>query len=189
MPKLILASTSPRRKELLEQVNIPFKTRKQEVDESKIVTLNPKEKVETLAHLKAINTPILSSDEVILSADTVVSFEGGIFEKPKNEEDAFRMLSTLSGKFHSVYSGVCIRSEKKQAIFIEKTDVEFWELTDDEIEDYIQSKDPFDKAGAYGIQTQGAMFVKQIVGDYFNVVGLPISKVVRELRSFAIYTK
>ncbi|WP_099159611.1 Maf family protein [Virgibacillus ndiopensis] len=184
--QLVLASSSPRRQELLKQINIPFIVRKQDVDESLIQTDSPLEKVKELALLKGRNAEIMNDDEVIIAADTVVSYENQIFEKPKNKQDAFNMLSTLNGNVHEVYTGVMIRTNNDERVFIEKTLVEFWALSHDEIESYISTQDPFDKAGAYGIQTKGAILVKKITGDYYNVVGLPISRVVRELRNFLV---
>lgn len=184
--KLILASTSPRRQELLRQVGIPFFIQKTNIDESVTTTQNPQEKVKQLAILKGKDIPLQNSSEVILSADTVVAFDGQIFEKPKSKAQAYEMISTLSGKTHDVFTGVMIRSTKLDKIFIEKTKVEFWKLTEQEIEWYIHTNDPYDKAGGYGIQSLGSVFVKQIIGDYYNVVGLPLSRVVRELRSFHI---
>jgi septum formation protein len=183
--QLILASSSPRRSELLKQVSIPFIVRKQEFDESIITTENPTQKVEQLAMSKARNTS-LSQAEVILAADTVVSFEGRIYGKPKSKEEAFSMLSSLSGNVHEVYTGVMIRSLQKEFSFVEKTMVEFWPLSEEDISSYIATNDPFDKAGGYGIQSYGAVLVKKIIGDYFNVMGLPISRVVRELKPFDI---
>ena len=185
--KLILASSSPRRQELLNQVRIPFALRSPNVDESQITTNDPTQKVKQLAMLKGENVTIAHQDEVILSADTVVSYKQNIFEKPCNKEEAYQMISALSGDIHDVFTGVMIRSLKEKIIFIERTQVEFWPLSNKEIEWYITSKEPYDKAGAYGIQSLGATLVKQIIGDYFNVVGLPISRVVRELRKFSIY--
>lgn len=184
--KLILASTSPRRQELLNQVRIPFTSRSPNVDESQITTNDPIEKVKQLAMLKAENVPI-NHDEVILAADTVVAYKQTIFEKPNNKKQAYQMISALSGDVHDVFTGVMIRSCKERTVFVERTRVEFWPLSTNEIEWYVSSKDPYDKAGAYGIQSLGALLVKQINGDYYNVVGLPISRVVRELRKFSIY--
>ncbi|WP_010093846.1 Maf family protein [Ornithinibacillus scapharcae] len=186
MNKLVLASTSPRRRELLEQIHIPFTIRKQTFDESVVQTQDPSKKAEQLALLKAKHTELLEPDEIILTADTIVAYNSKIFEKPRDEQEAFMMLSNLSGNTHDVYTGVSIRSDTNQVSFVEKTSVEFWTLTAEEIYDYIKTKDPFDKAGAYGIQGHGAVLVKRIIGDYFNVVGLPISRVMRELKQFHI---
>lgn len=186
MKKLILASSSPRRQELLNQVRIPFTIRKPDFDESLIQTADPVEKVKQLAERKGLNVRLTDKDEVILSSDTVVSFQQQIFEKPKNKTEALQMISALSGETHEVYTGVMIRSANEQIVFTEQTKVEFWPLSDEEIEWYISTDDPYDKAGAYGIQSLGAMLVKQIIGDYYNVMGLPISRVVRELRGFGV---
>ncbi|RDW15937.1 Maf family protein [Oceanobacillus chungangensis] len=185
--KLILASSSPRRQELLRQVKIPFAFRKQDIDESLIITSDPLKKVKQLSQLKGQSILIEHKDEVIISADTVVTYNQRIFEKPKNKEDALQMLSALSGDVHEVFTGVMIRSVDEEIVFVERTKVEFWQLTKEEIEWYISTNEPYDKAGAYGIQSIGATFVKQIIGDYYNVMGLPISRVVRELREFEVY--
>ncbi|MGP4073985.1 Maf family protein [Piscibacillus sp. B03] len=185
--KLILGSSSPRRQELLQQVHIPYTIRKPNVDELQITEKDPYKKVAQLAKLKGKNIEIQNSDEIILSADTVVSFQNRIFEKPKDKEEAFKMISDLSGNIHDVYSGFTIRSAEHEETFVEKTVVEFWPLSTQEIEWYVSTSDPYDKAGAYGIQSIGAMFVKQIKGDYYNVVGLPISRVVRELTKHGIH--
>lgn len=184
---LILASASPRRQQLLKQVNIPFTIRIPDIDESEIKTKDPMEKVTELAKRKGQAVPISNSNEVILSADTIVAFEEQILEKPNNRAHAYEMISALSGNIHDVYTGVCIRSENREKVFAERTKVEFWPLKKEEIEAYIATEEPYDKAGAYGIQHYGAIFVKQIIGDYFNVVGLPVSRVVRELKQFGIY--
>lgn len=185
--QLILASSSPRRRELLEQVNIPFSIRQPETDESQITTDDPFDKVKQLAILKGRETPRFNANEVILAADTVVSYRDEIFEKPKSEQDAYRMLSLLGGNTHDVLTGVMIRSVDKEIIFVERTEVEFWPLSDADINRYIQTIEPYDKAGAYGIQSRGAMFVKEIHGDYFTIVGLPLSRVCRELKALSIY--
>lgn len=186
--QLILASSSPRRQELLRQANIPFVVRTANIDESKITSNDPVEKVKQLAILKGENV-LLQQNEVILSADTVVAYNNQIFEKPHNKDEAFEMMKTLSGEIHDVYTGVMIRSENKRIVFVEKTEVEFWPLSDEEIASYVETNDPYDKAGGYGIQSLGAIFIKRIVGDYYNVVGLPLSRVVRELREFEIYSQ
>jgi septum formation protein len=183
---LILASQSPRRQALLKQVGIPFRSQPSNVDESLITTNNPIEKVKELAKLKG-NTVSLTKEEVVLTADTVVSYQGQIFEKPSHENDAYQMISMLSGEFHDVYTGVSIRSSAKEINFAVQTKVEFWSLSSEFINWYVKTTEPYDKAGAYGIQSLGALFVKQIIGDYYNVVGLPLSRVVRELQDVDIY--
>ncbi|WP_346426780.1 Maf family protein [Virgibacillus sp. YIM 98842] len=185
--KLILASGSPRRQALLKQIHIPFTIRKPNVDEGQIQKSDPREKVLQLAALKNEHTPIKHTDEVILSADTVVSHHNQIFGKPKDKQDALNMISLLSGDVHDVYTGVVIRSNNKKISFVERTEVTFRKLSRNEIEWYVSKKEPYDKAGAYGIQGMGAIFVKGITGDFFNVVGLPVSRVAEKLRSFFIF--
>lgn len=187
MNKLILASSSPRRQELIKQVKIPFTVRTPNIDESLIIAKDPVERVTQLATIKGRNVPIQDENEVILAADTVVAYKQTIFEKPKNREEAFQMISALSGDVHDVFTGVMIRSDHEERVFVERTKVVFWPLTPEEIEWYVSTNDPYDKAGAYGIQSLGSIFVKEIIGDYYNVVGLPLSRVVRELKHFLIY--
>ncbi|WP_277678050.1 Maf family protein [Gracilibacillus dipsosauri] len=184
--KLVLASSSPRRQELLKQVEIPYTLRAPNVDESQIASKDPAEKVRKLALLKGRHVTLQEDEEVILAADTVVSYNNQILEKPKNKEEAYRMIATLSGNVHEVFTGVMIRSFDNEVAFVERTEVEFWTLSEEEINWYLSTNDPYDKAGAYGIQSIGAIFVKQIIGDYYTVVGLPLSRVVKELSSFSI---
>src|SRR5699024_4627912 len=146
----------PRRQELLRKVNIPFTLRKQHVDEQQVSISDPAEKVKQLAILKGQNTPIKHKDEVVLTADTVVSFNRQIFEKPADKEEARKMISALSGNVHDVFTGVMIRSLTEETVFVERTKVEFWPLSDAEIDWYISTDEPYDKAGAYGIQNLGA---------------------------------
>lgn len=183
---LILASSSPRRQQLLKQVRIPFVIRKPNVDESQIDTNDPLEKVKQLAVLKGLNVPFHHNNEVILAADTIVAHKQTIFGKPKDKEDAARMITKLSGNIHEVFTGVMIRSIDDEIVFVERTKVEFWPLTKEEIDWYVSTDEPYDKAGAYGIQSLGAMFVKRIIGDYYTVMGLPVSRVVRELGQFSV---
>lgn len=184
--KLILASSSPRRQELLEQVQIPFTVRTKAVDESLIQSIDPLEKVRKLSKVKGRAVPLNSDQEVILSADTLISFEGKILEKPKTKEEAYEMIASMSGKTHEVLTGVTLRRKDKEETFVERTKVEFWPLREEEIIAYINTDEPYDKAGAYGIQSLGAIFVKQLIGDFYNVMGLPLSRVVRKLREFDI---
>ncbi|UOE93303.1 Maf family protein [Alkalihalobacillus sp. LMS39] len=186
MCSFILASNSPRRKELLQQVNIPFKTEPSQIEEVVKDSLNPSEVVVDLAYQKAADVLSRNPQAVVLGADTIVVANHQILGKPQSKEDARTMLSALSGTEHAVLTGVAIVSASKKELFFEETLVQFWELTDEEIEAYITTSEPFDKAGAYGIQGSGATLVKQIKGDYFSVVGLPIAKVVRTLQNFGI---
>jgi septum formation protein len=182
MHNLILASSSPRRKELLENLQLQFITSSSEVDESFEPGLPPEKVVVELAQRKATAVFREYPDSYVIGSDTIVSADGKILGKPKDKAEAFQMLRQLSGKSHNVYTGVSIIAPEKSVAFYEKTEVIFWELSDEEINWYVQSGEPFDKAGSYGIQGLGSMFVKQISGDYFAVVGLPVSRTIRELK-------
>ena len=176
--KIILASSSPRRRELLENIGVKFDIVVPMADESKIKRdIAPDVLVRELAILKALQTAKeIKGEHFVISADTVVYHDGKILEKPKNEEDAKHMLRSLSGDKHSVYTGVCVLKtpECRAECSTEKTDVYFRELSEETIEKYVKTGEPMDKAGAYGIQEKGALLVKKIDGDYFNVVGLPL---------------
>ncbi|MBS4194828.1 Maf family protein [Lederbergia citri] len=184
MDHLVLASGSPRRKEILKKLNIPFTTFSPNADETQPTGLAPSEIVMALA-LRKVN---VASEHfpvsVIIGSDTIVVCNDLILGKPQNVDEAKQMLKKLSGNIHSVYTGVAIKHDSKVETFFEKTDVEFWELTETDIQHYIESGEPFDKAGAYGIQGQGALLVKSITGDYYSVVGLPISRLYRSLIEF-----
>lgn len=176
----ILASASPRRQELLTKIVENFEIVVSNFDEDSIQFNGDVENyVKTLAEGKAQNVASLSNDgSIIIAADTVVVIEGKILGKPKSEDDAYNMLKLLSNKVHRVYSGIAVINTannimKSEAVF---TEVKFSELTHEDIIDYINSKEPLDKAGAYGIQGLGALFVEKINGCYYNVVGLPLNK-------------
>ncbi|MDO6656019.1 nucleoside triphosphate pyrophosphatase [Anaerobacillus sp. 1_MG-2023] len=186
MKRLVLASGSPRRKELLDQMNLQFEIIVSSFEEHLSQSVPPSELVKQLALGKANEVYTNTSDAVVLGADTVVTLDHEVLGKPDSREHARQMLKALSGRSHVVYSGVAILSSERSAQFFEATEVEFWELTDKEIENYLDTGEPFDKAGGYGIQGFGAAFVKRIHGDYYSVVGLPISKTLRELRAFGI---
>ena len=178
MNKFVLASASPRRRELLENIGLEFDIVVSSADESVIErNIPPELLVKELAVLKATETAkYIEGKKHIIAADTIVVFEGAVLEKPKDEEDAKRMLMALSGKKHDVYTGVCVlRTEDNMLLAkCEKTRVEFKELSEETITNYIKTGEPMDKAGAYGIQGLGALLIKGIEGDYFNVVGLPL---------------
>ncbi|RBW71593.1 Maf family protein [Bacillus taeanensis] len=186
MNRLILASGSPRRKELLQNVFIPFEVSVSHIEEHISDLLPPSQIVEQLAHQKANAVYEQHRDCVVLGADTVVTLDENILGKPKNKEDVRQMLLMLSGRKHLVYTGVAIISREKTCLFHGKTEVTFYDLTDEEIHAYISSGEPYDKAGGYGIQGLGAVLVQEIHGDYFNVVGLPLARTVRELKKFGI---
>lgn len=181
---LILASSSPRRKELLELLNIPFRIKVSHADETYEEGMEPKDIVMKLARIKASAIAEDNREAIVLGADTIVVHDGVVLGKPVDEKDAERMLNRLSGQIHQVYTGVSIMQGEKSVQFYEKTDVEFWPLEVDVIEQYILTGEPFDKAGSYGIQKYGSLLVKRIEGDYFSVVGLPVSRLKRELDTF-----
>ena len=179
---LVLASKSPRRKELLSIITPDFQIIPAVGEERADKSLPPGEYVTELAKHKALEVAETRRSDIVIGADTVVAAEGQILGKPKDAQYAKQMLTLLSGKEHSVFTGVCIISESKNVCFCEETKVRFFELTEKEIEDYISTGEPFDKAGAYGIQGIGALLVSGITGDYYNVMGLPVGKLARELR-------
>jgi len=182
MQNLILASSSPRRKELLENLRLPFAISSSEVDESFDPALSPEEVVMELAERKARVVFQRNPDAFVIGSDTIVVANNQILGKPSGEAEAFNTLKSLSGKRHEVFTGVAILSPTGVTRFYERTEVWFWELTDEEIKAYVQSGEPLDKAGAYGIQQLGSMLVKKINGDYFAVVGLPVARTIRELK-------
>lgn len=184
MQSLILASSSPRRQELLSYLQVPFEVVVSHADENFDSHLQPQEVVMLLAEKKAKHVHDLHPQSIVIGADTVVVAGGTILGKPASSAEAFDMLKRLSGSDHEVYTGVSIVSNEKTETFFEKTKVVFWELSDEEIHSYIETNEPFDKAGSYGIQGYGRILVHHIEGDYFNVVGLPISRLVREWKKF-----
>ena len=179
--KLILASNSPRRAEILTKGGFSFEKRVADTDETLPANLSPAAAVETLAQRKG-HAVFRAADEVLLAADTVVALDNRILGKPKDENDAKAMLRALAGRTHSVFTGVYITDGEREFLFHAETRVTFYPLTDAEVAAYVQSGEPMDKAGAYGIQGRGALFVEKIDGDYLNVVGLPLAKTARILK-------
>ena len=182
---LILASGSPRRKELLRLITPDFTVRVSDAEENADPAAGPA--AFALQNARAKGEAVFAGAEpgdVVVSADTVVCADGRILGKPRTAAEAEEMLSLLSGRTHEVYTGVFILRAGKSAAFSVGTEVEFYPLSPEEIRAYVHSGEPFDKAGGYGIQTGGALFVKEIRGDYFNVVGFPVARVARELRAF-----
>lgn len=182
--KIILASKSPRRRELMSLITANFEVCSADVDETLEEGITPEQAVLYLSEIKA--QPFLElakGNNVVVGADTVVAVDGKILGKPKNNDDAFEMLKSLSGKEHSVFTGVTLLAENVKKSFYVETKVCFYHLSDDEIKEYISTGECSDKAGAYGIQGKGSMLVEYIKGDYFNVVGLPVSKLNRELKT------
>ena len=174
---MILASASPRRRELLGLITDNFKIIPAKGEEDIPEGSAPEDAVRLLAKQKAEEIYSEHRGEVIIAADTVVAIDGKILGKPRDEKNAAEMLGALSGRRHSVFTGVCvIFADGNREVFAEETAVDFYPLSEREIAEYIASGEPMDKAGAYGIQGRGALFVKGIVGDYYNVMGLPVSR-------------
>ncbi len=180
---MILASKSPRRKELLSIISEDFKIIPAVGEELIPDGTAPVDAVLLLSRQKAEEIYSQYKGEVIISADTIVVIDNKILGKPRDEEQAFDMLKALSGRSHTVFTGVCvIFADGTSENFADRTDVEFYPLSDSEIRGYIATGEPMDKAGAYGIQEKGALLVKSIFGDFYNVMGLPISRLARVLR-------
>lgn len=181
MKHIILASASPRRKEILELADLKFDIMPSNAQEITTKTA-PNEVVMELASIKAKDIYKKSEKQsMIVGADTVVAYQRQILGKPADEADAKRMLTMLSGQTHEVYTGVCIIEDGKTKTFYEETKVTFYEISDEQIDHYIKTGEPMDKAGSYGIQGKAAVFIKGIEGDYYNVVGFPIARFLQEI--------
>ena len=178
---LILASASPRRQELLKLFGIPFVIRVADIDETMEKDAPPFEEVARVSRLKALAVP-RDADDVVIAADTIVVCEGRVLGKPRDEADAKAMLRLLSNKDHQVMTGCTVLRGHTHETFTEVTDLHFRELTQKEIDRYVSSGEPMDKAGSYGIQGGAALFVSHLNGDYFNVVGLPVCALTGMLR-------
>ncbi len=178
---VVLASQSPRRKELLKLIFDNFQILPSNADETVPDNIGIESYCEYLAKIKARDIANDHPESLVIGADTIVVIDNTVLGKPSNREEAINMLKSLSGRTHSVYTGCFLILGEKNVSFTVKTDVTFYELTLDEITEYVDSGDCFDKAGGYGIQTKGATLVKEICGDYNNVVGLPVSKLKREI--------
>lgn len=183
--KLILASNSPRRRELLSGLGLDFEVRVlQGIDESYPADLREGDIPLYISRAKAqAYLSSLSEDELLITADTIVWLDGEVLEKPKDEADACRMLRELSGKTHQVFTGVCLTTKEKQVAFSCPTDVTFARLDEEEIRHYVETYRPLDKAGAYGVQEWiGYIGVERVEGSYFNVVGLPVQRLYQTLK-------
>lgn len=185
MRRIILASQSPRRKQLLQWAEVPFDILIKETGESYPEHLTPYDIAIHIAKNKALNIKASDGDGIpILAADTIVVLNNKIIGKPVNREDAIHILSALSGQKHQVITGVCILFNNKEIVFADTTDVEFHDLTMEQITFYVDGYKPYDKAGAYAIQEWiGVVGIKSIKGDFYNVMGLPVSRVVKELQA------
>ena len=185
--KIILASASPRRKELLEQIGVDFEIAVSD-KETEIDCMDPVEACRKQAYNKALDIVEKSKlkygdkDFVVISADTIVAIEGKILGKPKDKSEARKMLKSLSGRKHRVYTAVCVYNSLKDSYesFVEDTPVEVARLSSEEIEDYLEKKEPYDKAGAYAIQGYFSRYIVGIEGDYYNVMGLPVGRLYRD---------
>ena len=186
MCKLILASSSQRRKDILKMVKLNFDVIPSNIDENYEKKLSPKQIVKKLSQKKAMAVSNKYPNSYVIGADTIVFIKNKILNKPKNKIEAFKMLKFLSNTEHLVLTGVCLINKKDNVIFnfVEITKVYFYKLDEELILRYINTKSPYDKSGSYGIQDYSAGFVKKIEGCYYNVVGFPISKFLNVLRTF-----
>ena len=182
LPQLVLASGSPRRAEILSSVGWTFTKVIPDIDETERDGESPENYVQRLAEEKAQAVSHQHPDSIILAADTTVVIDEQIIGKPADLDDARRMLTMLSGRWHDVLTGVAVKRDGKIDVGMERTGVKFSEMSNEEIEYLARMGDPLDKAGAYAVQAQAALFIEQIRGDYWNVVGLPISLVYRLLK-------
>ncbi|CCV64971.1 Septum formation protein Maf [Alteracholeplasma palmae J233] len=182
---IILASQSPRRKQLLEEAGVSFKIVSPDFDEKSVHLdkTDPKKYVSELAYKKASDVLEKNQEDTVIGADTVVVLENEVLEKPIDEEDAFRMLKKLSGKKHQVITGVAILKKGIEKVFTSVASVYFKELTDFEITEYIASKEPMDKAGSYAIQGIGSKLIERHEGDLFTIIGLPLKEVLQTLKT------
>ena len=185
--RIILASGSPRRRELLEMLNVKdFEIIPAIGEEVMDARLSPEELVKKLSHDKAAEVAAQNRDALVIGADTVVSLEGTVLGKPEDEAAAIKMLKMLSGKTHKVFTGVTICCGDKVLSEVEETSVSFLPLTGEEICAYVKTGEPMDKAGAYGAQGIGGLFVSRIEGNFFNVMGLPISRLYLMLKKLGV---
>lgn len=184
MNKIILASGSPRRREIMELVGLEFDVINPDVDESIAGDMEPPEVVKTLSQRKAGAVSAQYPDRIVIGADTIVEIDGRILGKPGNRQEAVDMLSLLSGRQHRVYTGVSVFYGESHESFVCRTLVNFAPLSREIIESYVDTGEPMDKAGAYGIQGRGAVLVETIEGDYFNVMGLPISSLYFKIKNY-----
>lgn len=182
--QLILASQSPRRKELMGFFHIPFTVRVADIDETMDSNQPADREVARVSRSKALAVP-RGKDDVVIAADTIVVCNGVVLGKPKDETDAYRMLRLLSGRDHQVMTGLCVLRGEEILSCTEVTDIHFRELSDKEILSYIATKEPMDKAGSYGIQGGAALFAEKLCGDYYNVMGLPVCRLGQLLKQIA----
>jgi len=177
MTDIVLASKSPRRRELFSLITQYYTAVEPDINENRFIGLRAKQQTLKLAEEKCEKTAPEYPESTVIGCDTLVEFRKRVYGKPKDSDDAYRMLKELSGNTHNVYTGVCIKTDGKTVKFVCRTKVKFNKLEETEIRSYVHSKDPLDKAGAYGVQSGAARYIKWIKGDYYNVMGLPVSAV------------
>ena len=180
--ELVLASSSPSRRMLLEQAGVSFEVVVSGVDETVPTSLSPAQTVELLAERKGKAVLPLRPDKPIIAADSVVSIDGLILGKPKDDQEAKATLRRLSGRTHQIFTGVCLLANGREEVFHQSTKVTFYPLTEEEIADYVALGESQGRAGAYGIEGIGVVLVQSIEGDYSNIVGLPVAETLRRLR-------
>ena len=178
---IILASQSPRRRELLGLLKLPFSVQVADIDETMDPGKPASAEVARVSRSKA-EAIVCGEDDIVIAADTIVVCDNAVLGKPKDEADAFRMLKLLSGRSHQVMTGLTVKRGGRTISCTEITDIRFRNLSDQEILDYIATKEPMDKAGSYGIQGGAAVFAEHLEGDYYNVMGLPVCKLYKILR-------
>jgi septum formation protein len=184
-PRVILASQSPRRQQLLSLIGITHEVKPADIDERYLPGEKPRAHAERLAREKA--AAITDADAVVIAADTIVVVDGAVLGKPRDEREAAQMLGRLSGRTHTVMTAVAVSWNGRVESDVEEVDVTFHPLTDDDIAAYIATREPMDKAGAYGIQGYGATIVSRVDGDYFAVMGLPLQRLVRLLERCGVH--
>lgn len=184
MKKLILASGSPRRRELLRLYTTDFTVCASDFDESAVTAASPAQLVEQLARGKCLAVAAQHPGAVVIGCDTVVDVQGEVFGKPRDAADAKRMLRALSGAVHAVHTGVCISDGARTESFVDSCRVKFFPISEEEIAQYTATAEPYDKAGAYAIQGRAALWLDAIEGDYYTIMGLPLSRTVRLLERF-----
>lgn len=189
MKRFVVASASPRRRELLSNAGYAFEVIPSDADEALPNGISAADAVFELSKRKAHSVLRTEPDAVVLGCDTVVSLDGKILGKPKTHEEAQEMLRALSGRTHEVFTGVCIADKEREECFVSCTKVEFYPLSEETVSSYVQTEEPMDKAGAYGIQGLGSVLVKKLDGDYFTVMGLPVNECARKLALFGIEGK
>lgn len=188
LPEIILASSSPRRRELLKQIGIRFTIIPPDIDETQLPDESPEAFVQRLSRQKAAQIADVHPESLVLGSDTIVLLDGEVLGKPRDADEAVATLRRLSGKTHTVLTGYALlrRSDRTEIVGMGQADVRFRELDDDEIDSYVAGGSPMDKAGSYGIQEDlGAVFIESIAGDYYTIVGLPVTRVYLALRNLS----